>query len=181
MDEKRKAEQPTVREKKLVKSLIEGESIREAGRQAGYAPSTCEGGVYAIIRRPRVVSFLTEAMDKAGITSDKLAGVLLDALEAKKTVFNPKLGELLTEYPDHDVRLKGYDRAVAAHGVIPRETEMPAPPPAPMVVIIAKASEHNGNGGNGAPKDITHKREPAAVGSGPVIDAMFTRPSKEGV
>jgi len=45
-------------------------------------------------------------------------------------------GFVLTDEPDHDIRLQAYDRAVAAFGVIPREVEMPAPARPGLIVII---------------------------------------------
>ena len=41
-----------------------------------------------------------------------------------------------TELPDHETRMRAYDRVVAAYGAVPRAVEMPEPPPPGFSVTI---------------------------------------------
>jgi len=83
--------------------------------------------------------FLTEAFLAKGMTPEKMIQPVLDAYEAKLKVFSREAGGLvLTEEPDHELRLKAYDTATAAFGVIPKEVEMPEPARPGLVVVIER-------------------------------------------
>ena len=119
-----------------------GKTKVQVALDAGYARSTAYKSSFAMIERPQVKTFLTEAFLAKGLTSDKMIQPVLDGYEAKVKVFNRKVGGfVLTDEPDHDIRLKAYGRAVAAFGVIPREVEMPAPARPGLIVIIGRESD----------------------------------------
>jgi hypothetical protein len=139
-NKKRRQIQP--RQKKFAQGLMAGKTKVRAALDAGYSESYAYKSSFAMIERPQIKTFLTEAYRAKGLTPDKIIQPVLDAYEAKIKVFSRVAGGLiLTEDPDHEVRLKAYDRAVAAFGVIPREVEMPAPPRPGLVVIIGRASD----------------------------------------
>ena len=69
---------------------------------------------------------------------------IVDALEAKRTVaMKGQDGEvhLETEYPDHRIRLEGFDRAERLYGVTLTKEEMPPPPKGNLTVVILRASD----------------------------------------
>jgi hypothetical protein len=74
---------------------------------------------------------------------------------------------------DHDIRLKAYDRAVAAFGVIPREVEMPAPARPGLIVIIGRESDQGESGPAAKPID---RPTPA----GKTLDVTFWREKSNG-
>ena len=74
----------SIRERKLVQRVLEGKSVRQAAKEAGYAKSTAEVKSYGILKRPRVQSLLPDALEQAGIMPDRLAQVLADPLDATK-------------------------------------------------------------------------------------------------
>ena len=118
----------SVKERKLVQGILKGKSVRQAVKDAGYAKSTAEVKSYGILQRPRVQSFLTGALERAGITPDALAKPIQEALQARVRVTNRRLGTVVeTELPDHQTHLQAYDRVVAAYGAVPRAMEMPEP------------------------------------------------------
>ena len=163
-----KAIQP--RQRRFAEGLLKGKTKVQAALDAGYAQSTAYKKSFNLIERPQIKTFLTEAYHAKGLTPEKMIRPVLDAYEAKVTVFKRKLGGLvLTEEPDHDVRLKAYDRAVAAFGVIPRDVEMPAPARPGLIVIIGRESDQ-GKAAAAKPIDrqtpagktfeVTFRREP---------------------
>ena len=92
---------------------------------------------YGILQRPRVQSFLTDALERAGITPDALGKPILEALHARVRVINSRQGTVVeTQFPDHQTRLQAYDRVVAPYGAVPRAVEMPEPPPPGLKVTI---------------------------------------------
>ena len=105
--------------------LAHGLSQIEAVKQAGYSSSTAEKKAYQIVRHPRVQSFLTEALEAAGVTSKDIAQSIVDGLKACEVV-TTKDGKILTDYPDHKIRFMAHDRAVQLYG-LGKGAEHPAP------------------------------------------------------
>jgi len=139
---KKRSQRIQPRQKKFAQGLMGGKTKVQAALDAGYARSTAYKSSFAMIERPQVKTFLTEAFLAKGLTPDKMIQPVLDGYEAKAKVFNREIGGfVLTDEPDHDVRLKAYDRAVAAFGVIPREVEMPAPVRPGLIVVIGRESD----------------------------------------
>lgn len=160
---------PTLKEKKLVKGLIEGKTQEAAGIEAGYTPSVARARISDIIARPRVQSFLTDALERLGVQPGDIVGPLADALKACKRVKIPFDNALLeVDAPDHATRLAAYDRVSALYGVIPREVEMPAPPRPAMVVVIRQAAP------TGTPPPPKQINAPAT------IDAPPAKPNGKG-
>jgi terminase small subunit-like protein len=132
------------RERRFAAGVAAGKSLRQAAKDAGYATSTAEKKAYKILRGPRVQSFLTEALEQAGITAKKIAQPIVDALQAKRTVaIKGPDGEihLETEYPDIRLQLEGYDRAEKLYGVTLTKQETPPPARGSLTVVIVRASD----------------------------------------
>ena len=70
--EQQKNAELTVRENRLVQGIAEGLPVTEAARRAGYSEHSATSHVYHILKRPRVQSFLTEALERAGITPEQI-------------------------------------------------------------------------------------------------------------
>ena len=165
----KRSQQIQPRQKKFAQGLLAGKTKVKAALDAGYAPSTAYKSSFALIERPQIRTFLTEAFQAQGMTPEKMIQPVLDAYEAKLKVFSREVGGLvLTDEPDHDVRLKAYDRATAAFGVIPREVEMQPPPRPGLVVIIERAN---------APQEAAQTAKPIdrPVPPGKQIDVTFHR------
>ena len=115
----------SIKERKLVQGVLQGKSVRQAAKDAGYARSTAEVKSYGILKRPRVQSLLTDALERAGITPDRLAHVLAEGLQATK-IMETQDGR--KEVPDHRIRLEAYEQATKAYGFVPKSQELPEPP-----------------------------------------------------
>ena len=76
----------TVRERLLIKGLLAGLSDAEAMRRAGYAESTAKKQSGRTIGKIIGSEPLMEAMDRAGITDEKLLQTLAEGLNATKLV-----------------------------------------------------------------------------------------------
>jgi len=86
--------------------MARGLSATEAVRQAGYAESTVQKKAYQIVQRPLVQSALTDALERQGLTMEKLMKVYLDALEANHVVkSSERLEAVETEVPDVRMRV----------------------------------------------------------------------------
>ena len=117
-----KGSELTLRQRKVVKGLLEGKTRSEALIRAGYAESTSQHKASQIINQPRIQSFLTDALEKVGLTADVLTKILKEAARACLVI--EREGKLIqTNIPDHRTRLTAYDRIVAAYGVIPKTIE----------------------------------------------------------
>src|SRR5215831_7663519 len=117
------------RERKFAAGVAAGKSLRQAAREAGYAPSTAEKKAYKIIRSPRVQSFLTDALEKLGMTAERIVKPIVVALEAKRTVgVKSKEGVLAlkTDEPDHRIRMEAFDRVERLYGVTLTKHEVPS-------------------------------------------------------
>ena len=95
------------RQKKFAQGLKGGKTKVQEALDAGYARSTAYKSNFAMIERPQVKTFLTEAFLAKGLTPDKMIQPVLDGYEAKVKVFNREIGGfVLTDEPDYDVRSK---------------------------------------------------------------------------
>ena len=104
-------------------------------KQAGYAPSTAEKKAYQIVCRPQIQSFLTEALEALGVTAKQLVQPIKDGLEACEVV-RTKDGNILTDHPDHRVRLQAHDRAVVLYGLTGKLADkLPAADPEPLAPL----------------------------------------------
>lgn len=93
----------TPQQVKLVKGIVAGKSKRVAALEAGYGSNPNSAGAIAneTLRIPNVKEALLAALDKAGITPEKVMQPVVDALND----------------PDLEMRLKGHDRATKVIGV----------------------------------------------------------------
>ena len=136
----KKQDRPTARERRLVQGVLSGQPVNHAARAAGYSPSSAASNSYVILNRPRVKSFLTEALERAGLTEDRLAAPLLDALGARVRIINPRTMDAIeTDLPDHTARLAAVDRIAALYGCVPKRVELPD---SPMPNLIVNISQH---------------------------------------
>lgn len=160
---------------KVAEGLARGLSKREAVRQAGYSPMTAEKKASAIVNRPLVQSALTEALERLGVTMDRIVKPVVDALDAT-VVARTLVGPMKTKLPDHRIRLEAHDRLVSLYGGTPRPTENPSPPPRGLTVIIQRDV---GPSEQKAPVDVTPriKIEPTGKSSNPPLPVRIVRDS----
>jgi len=161
------------RQKKFAQGLMAGKTKVKAALDAGYSPSYAYKSSFAMIERPQVKTFLTEAFLAKGLTPEKMIQPVLDGYEAKTKVFNRGVGGfVLTDEPDHDIRLKAYDRAVAAFGGIPHAVEMPPPARPGLIVVIGRESDAK-------PKTTESTSPDRPTPSGKTFDVTFRREPPE--
>ena len=104
----------TPKQKKAIVKVVEnGGNVSKAMRDAGYSPATA--------KNPQK---LTESqafriyMEKAGVTDEKLVGVLKDGLEATKTiVMGSEDSSFVDIQPDHPTRHKYLETAIKIKGL----------------------------------------------------------------
>ena len=107
------------RETLIVQNLMAGDSAKIALEKAGYAESTVKNNSTHIISRPGIQSKLKLALEKAGITVDKIAQVAADGLDANRPVVVDKS---LVDYPDHGIRHKYLETVVKLSGLEPAQS-----------------------------------------------------------
>ena len=112
LDNTAKSSNLTVKERLLVKGIVNGFSIAEAGRQAGYSENTIRGTLYHKLEKTSIKVAIQELMDVYGITDEKLCLAIKEGLEATKS------GPDGREYPDHNIRLKYLETALRLKGLI---------------------------------------------------------------
>jgi hypothetical protein len=92
MTEQKKAKRKlTVKQKILIKSLVEGKSLRESSKIAGL--NEC----YAcyILKQPKIKEAFTECLERAGLTDQAIADKILALINAKKTMFFSHQGKVV--------------------------------------------------------------------------------------
>ena len=112
------AKELTVKQKKFVSNKAKGMSGAEAARQAGYSPHSAREIAAENLSKPNIRDAFLTAMEKAGITDEKVSGVLKDGLEANRVISavilekhgddsnaTDKTNDFI-EVPDHPTRLK---------------------------------------------------------------------------
>lgn len=112
----------TEKEKKFVEGVAQGKTKTRAAIDAGYSKSTAWKKSYAILKRPLVVSALTEALERQGINLDKIVRPIADGLEATVRIMTDK-GLVETSLPDHKIRGENADRAIRLLGGYPKDVD----------------------------------------------------------
>lgn len=112
--------EPTSKQKKYVKAVIEGNSKEKAKLIAGYSAKT---STEIIERSPKLANLraeLLEKMEDVGVTSEILARKLKQGLSTKKKQFFSKDGIVTDERttPDEDIRHKYLRAALEIRGDI---------------------------------------------------------------
>ncbi len=157
---------------KVAEGLASGLDQSESVRQAGYAESTVRKKAYQIVQRPLVQSALTDALERQGLTMEKLMKVYLDALEANHVVkSSERLEAVETDVPDVRMRVDAANHVAQFYGGVPQSVEMPAPPPPGLTVIISRRDPTQTTM---PPKDIT---PPSGQGQ---LDVKITRRGYNG-
>lgn len=115
----------TVKQRKYIRGVMAGKSKYQAAVEAGYAENTANDPSRNV-EKQGVKEELNRALEKAGITTQRIADKVNEGLEAKKTTFLGQ-GENSTfmESPDHAIQHKYLETAIKLKG-IDREVGMPA-------------------------------------------------------
>lgn len=82
------ADQPSIRERRLIAGVMDGKPVAVAAREAGYGEHYSESQIRHTINKPRVQSALVRAMEEAGIDDVSLARVMRKGLKSKKIVYH---------------------------------------------------------------------------------------------
>ena len=158
---------------KIAEGLAKGLTQMKAVEEAGYSPLTAQKKAYSIAKRPLVQSALTEALERQGMTFERILKPVVDALDAT-VIARTLAGPIETNLPDHRIRLEAHDRLVSLYGGTPRASEIPPLPPKGLVVIIQK------EGGN-QPKprvDVTTPKTqilPTGIGRNPPLPVRIVK------
>ena len=118
------------RERRFAQGVARGKTKVQAARDAGYTESTALKKSFALIDRPRIRSFLTDALEQAGLAPDHIVQAAIEALNANhilKSMEDRKVYE--SDVPDHDARMRAMDRLVDLYGGAPRDIDARAPSP----------------------------------------------------
>ncbi len=121
------------RERRFAQGVARGKTKVQAARDAGYTESTALKKSFALIDRPRIRSFLTDALEQAGLTPDHIVQAAIEALNANhilKSMEDRKVYE--SDVPDHDARMRAMDRLVDLYGGTPRDVDPKVPPPSTL-------------------------------------------------
>lgn len=104
--------------------------------------------VYKTLKLTHIQSALTDALRRKGLTPERMADLLADAVVATRSlVGGSRRAPVVLEVPDHQVRLGAYDRVVAAHGLVPRTADLPEAQPPPVSIVFQKLESRDDGGG----------------------------------
>lgn len=142
------------KEQKVVKGILEGKSVAQAVRDAGYATSTAN--TYTLSRHKKITNALIKAYRKAGISEADIAQVIKDALIAQKD-----------DPADHFSRLSAAKLFVSTKGYLAHDKQ--AMPPVVGVFVVPAPF----------PSDEWEKRAKDAAENLPKIVEAETVPKQE--
>lgn len=83
---KKKSQSLSLRERKFIKALAEGQPPTTAMRTAGYSAHTARWGSGKKLREPKIQEAIQKLMETNGLTDDRLLHVLAHGLEATKVM-----------------------------------------------------------------------------------------------
>lgn len=106
----------SVKESVVVRQILQGDCAKDSLLAAGYSESVATTASSRIVSRPSVQNALREALERAGVTIDKIAQTAANGLEANKPIVVDKCIE---EYPDHSTRHKFLETVVKLSGLEP--------------------------------------------------------------
>lgn len=107
----------TVRDRKVVKGILEGKSMRQAMSDAGFTKNTANAK--GSKKLEKLAPTIQALMEKRGLTDDKLLEVLDGGLQANRplTVSDGKgEGAHIEQFPDHGVRHKYLETGLKLKG-----------------------------------------------------------------
>lgn len=135
---------PSERERRFVEGVAQGKTKTQAARDAGYAESTALKQAYQILDRPLVKTALTDALERLGITFERILQPIVDGLEATVLVKNShRMTVKKTSIPDVPVRLQAHDRAVALLGGVPNNVKPLEPKSRGLIVMFGAIKPGN--------------------------------------
>ena len=124
----------TAKERKLIKFIADGMTVKDAAKKAGYAESTTTSAIYQEIRKPKMQTAMQMALRKAGIHEDKIAEKVAEGLDAHKVISaniianngeGMKDAHSMTkdfvEVPDFMARHKHLETAIKLHDLFPNQ------------------------------------------------------------
>ena len=157
---RKRQRQVSQHELRFAQGVAQGKTKVQAARDAGYSESTALKKSWKFVQRPHLQSFLTEALENLGVSGEKIVQPVADALEATEVV-RTEAGKILTDHPDHRIRLQAHDRAVLLYGLGARHQD-DVPKHAPTLICNFIRVEP---GKSLTPKDVTpsSSSQPLAV------------------
>jgi hypothetical protein len=120
----------TVKQAKLINGIIAGKTKRQAAKDAGYSgnPESLSAGASQVLKKVNVQEAMMEAMTRAGIDADLLAGTIKRGLTATKGVIVRDPGAVdsdesansafYEEVPDHAIRHRFLETSLKIAGVV---------------------------------------------------------------
>lgn len=84
---------PTLRQEKLIEGVLQGKSKRQAALDAGYAETTANVDVYAMLEKPWMKARIAERIAESQIDSNEIIGTLVSHMRA----------DLADIYPDDEI------------------------------------------------------------------------------
>lgn len=117
-----KTKKLTIKEAKLVKAKVQGKTMAQAAKEAGYMPNasdeTRRREAYNITQKPHVKAQLQKELAKQGITLEAIVKPIADGLKAEKVSIVGNGDQAMAEItPDHNVRIKSSQIASKWMGV----------------------------------------------------------------
>lgn len=117
------------RRKKIIKSIIEGKTEKQAGIDAGLSPKTSEAQVCEILKEPEVRQTMTAMLEKAGITDEFLGKLHREQCYATKVISAIGGKEAnggtvdFVDVPDNTARINAMKLAYQIKGHLVEKTE----------------------------------------------------------
>lgn len=124
----------TIRERKALVALVEGKTVSQAAREAGYAYHSAVSNQLNG-RNSRLRAAFLEAMDALGLSDAKILQKLRQVTNATTAKWNPNKKQW-DHFPDHAVQLKALDMALKLKGHYPRAGEAKEPVPVTIVTSL---------------------------------------------
>lgn len=148
----------SVRQRKLIRGLVDGKTITQAGLDAGYGRgvnrTSAASCASSELKKPLIAAALEAALRRQGMTVDDSVKAVKDAHGAEKTEVSghPATGLTERKVPDHKVRLAAAEMNFRLNRLLDKEPADSANQVNISAVIIAIREARIARGLNG----VTH-------------------------
>lgn len=139
----------TVKQKKLIKGVVEGKSQKQAAIDAGYSPTHAESAASHELNKTQVKATLQELMESHGLDDASLLKVHAEMIQATKVISavgGKDAGAASMDFidvPDWQARAKGVEMAYKLRGAFIEKKEITGKDGEPIKTEVSVTGQLN--------------------------------------
>ena len=145
MMQKKRKKRLTIKQRKLIKYYLEGDTVKDAAIKAGYSELTAYTHGSRTLKRLFECGALDEKLDALGLSDEDLAMKIVEGLEARRSEGRP----------DYGIRHRYLETALKLRGALVERTKVEHCLADTLFDVIAKANTEGEQGGANRIRNIS--------------------------